>query len=329
MLFQNPVRKALYRIFPIWPSQASSAAVFMSTSTTSSATAATAATAASKLAQVRVVRNEKLHVSEPNPTWFGNAANPNSDPSWTNVNWLKSRFHFSFAEYRNSDNSNFGVMRVMNDDLVQPHRGFGTHPHSNMEIITYIVDGELTHQDSMGTKESLGRGSIQFMTAGTGVRHSEFNHGDKPLRFIQTWIVPTASGLQPNYGSFAANKGTEKQCVNELKHLVGNVKNSDSTAPVKINQDLDGFASEMQLGQSLTYELPSDRQAYLLCMEGTVKINGKELRKYDACEIQGEAGSPTTVQIEATGTEPTENGDLAHILMFTMKQIRESGRSDL
>lgn len=95
--------------------------------------------------------------------WFGNKANEPSNPQWTNANWLKSRFHFSFAEYNNPRNQNFGVLRVMNDDLVQPNRGFGAHPHRDMEICTYVVDGKLTHQDSMGTKETLQRGAIQFM----------------------------------------------------------------------------------------------------------------------------------------------------------------------
>mmetsp|Transcript_15470 Transcript_15470/g.29264 ORF Transcript_15470/g.29264 Transcript_15470/m.29264 type:complete len:105 (-) Transcript_15470:55-369(-) len=98
-----------------------------------------------------------------------------------NENWSKFRFHFSFAEYNENANTAFGVLRVMNDDLVQPRRRFGTHPHSIMEIITYVAEGELTHADSMGTKKSLGRGSFQFMTAGTGICHSEFNERGKPL----------------------------------------------------------------------------------------------------------------------------------------------------
>ena len=98
----------------------------------------------------------------------------------------QSRFHVSFAEYRSAERSQYGVLRVLNDDLVQPARGFGTHPHSNMEICTYIVEGSLTHADSMGTRETLGRGAVQFMTAGTGVRHSEHNlDAAAPLRFIQ------------------------------------------------------------------------------------------------------------------------------------------------
>ena len=107
-----------------------------------------------------------LYVSEPNPRYFGNPPNPQNRPSsWTNDNWLKSRFHFAFAENMRGPRP-WGVLRVLNDDLVQPARGFGQHPHRNMEIITYVVDGSLSHQDTMGTCETLGRGSVQFMTAG-------------------------------------------------------------------------------------------------------------------------------------------------------------------
>ena len=242
-----------------------------------------------------------------------------------------SRFHFSFAEYFNHRNSNFGVLRVMNDDLVQRHRGFGTHPHSNMEIITYIVEGKLTHQDSMGTAETLGRGSIQFMTAGWGVQHSEFNHGDKPLRFIQTWIKPTQTNLQPNYGSCI---GDSKEAIdsrkNKLHHLVSNAKSSDKKlTPVHVNQDVDAHASEIELGQTAVHELPTGRQAYLLCVEGGIKVNGEQLERHDACEIQGLADAPTTVTIEATKTDATENGQVAHVLMFSMELMQESGRGDL
>jgi redox-sensitive bicupin YhaK (pirin superfamily) len=272
---------------------------------------------------IKIVPKEKLYVSEPDPSMFGNGPNSSSDPAWTNKNWLKSRFHFSFAEYSNTANMGYGVMRVMNDDLVQPHRGFGTHPHGNMEIVTYIVDGQLDHQDSMGTKESLGRGSIQFMTAGTGIRHSEFNDGDKPLRFIQTWIKPATSGIKPNYGSY---KGDPELRKNQLHHLVSNVKDESIKTPVEINQDCDAFASEIELGKKVTFEVPKGRQGYLLCIEGGVKVNGQQLNKYDACEIGGTGGN---LEIEATTVEETEHGQLAHILMFTMKAVPGSGRADV
>lgn len=131
------------------------------------------------------VPHAQLFVSAPNPALFGNGRNTPTAAGWDAPNWLTSRFHFSFAEW-GEGKSRFGCLRVLNDDRVQPARGFGTHGHGDMEIVTYIVEGELTHQDSMGTAETLGRGAVQFMTAGQGVRHSEHNRSaDKPLRFIQ------------------------------------------------------------------------------------------------------------------------------------------------
>lgn len=271
---------------------------------------------------VRVIPNDKLFVSEPPPEWFGNGDNPTNDKTWTNENWLKSRFHFSFAEYNEWANESYGCLRVMNDDLVQPKRGFGTHGHSNMEIITYIIEGELTHKDSMGTKESLGRGSIQFMTAGRGVRHSEFNHGDKPLRFIQTWITPRSSGLKPNYGSCTGDAEGRK---NKLQHLVSNVMDKSSSTPVEIEQDCDAYVAELDLGKSVQLELPKGRMAYLLCMEGTVQVNGKELKRHDAAEINGDDGM---LDIECTKVEETEAGNVAHVLLFTMKEVKNAGRTD-
>lgn len=274
-------------------------------------------------ATVKVVRNEKLFVSEPNPLWFGNGPNPGyRPPTWTNDNWLQSRFHFSFAEYRNHKNLDYGVLRVMNDDLVQPERGFGEHGHSNSEIITYVVDGELTHEDSMGTKESLGRGSIQFMSAGSGITHSEANaSSDKPLRFIQTWIKPAELNIEPNYGSYRGDVALRK---NQLHHLVSDARNTKVQTPVAVVQDVDAFASELERGQGVTYELPAGRQAYLLCIEGSVSVNGKTLHRHDACEIKG--GGP--IEISATETEETQHGNVAHILVFAMAEAG-SGRKDI
>jgi len=273
---------------------------------------------------LKVIPNNKLFVTEPDPRWFGNPSNPGFDPAWNNVNWLKSRFHFSFAEYHNDQNTSFGVIRVMNDDVVQPKRGFGTHPHGDMEIVTYIINGKLSHQDSTGTCQSLGRGSIQFMTAGTGIEHSEFNHTDKPLRFIQTWILPERSGLAPNYGGYDASSSTDK---NVVRHLASCVKNlTKNKTPVKLNQDVNCHAAELELGKSVSMDIPAGRQAYLLCVEGKLKINGEQLEKYDACEV---VGSSEPITIEANEVEETENGEVAHFLMFEMKEVPGSGRKDL
>uniref|UniRef100_A0A7S2HBT7 Pirin N-terminal domain-containing protein n=1 Tax=Helicotheca tamesis TaxID=374047 RepID=A0A7S2HBT7_9STRA len=272
------------------------------------------------------IPSEKLFVSEPIPSWFGNGPNPKNDAAWTNSNWLKSRFHFSFAEYNSYHNQGFGVLRVMNDDLVQPHRGFGTHPHADMEIITYIVEGKLTHKDSMGTSESLGRGSIQYMTAGTGITHSEFNHDDTPLRFIQTWITPRSRGLTPKYGSFKSSDRCETERKNKLHHLVSDTNNSSSETPVEINQDVDAYSAELDLNGKVSLDLSDKQQAYLLCVEGSIEVDGeKELKRHDACEITGKG----TLNIEATGVEATEGGDVAHVLIFVMKAVPGSGRKDL
>lgn len=175
----------------------------------------------------------------------------------------------------------------------------------------------------MGTKESLKRGSIQFMTAGKGINHSEANNGDKPLRFIQTWILPRARGLTPEYGSSCPVDFTTGK--NKLQHLVSDVDNKEVNTPVKISQDADAYAAELEMGEKIVHNLPEGRQAYLLCLEGEVTINGNKLSRHDASEIVG-AGP---LEIEATSVEDTENGKLAHILMFTMKEVPGSGRKDL
>eukprot|EP00954_Amorphochlora_amoebiformis_P030335 1394493-Amorphochlora_amoeboformis.AAC.1 len=252
-----------------------------------------------------------------NPMWFGNKSNEPNNPAWTNRNWLKSRFHFSFAEYYNSSNTNFGVLRVMNDDLVQPKRGFGSHPHSNAEIVTYVVEGKLTHQDSMGTKESLGRGSIQFMTAGSGVVHSEHNLEDKPLRFIQMWFTPDRRGLSPNYGSMS---GTQVDSKDKWGHLVSSADSKIKT-PVKIRCDANIFIAQITEEKTrLQLEVKENRQVYFLAIEGnpTVSLSSGQKQKFgqhDAAELYGE--EIYTVQ------------GLGHVLVVEMKNDRSGGRGDL
>lgn len=198
--------------------------------------------------------------------------------------WLKSRFHFSFAEYRNPDNIHYGPLRVMNDDIVAAHQGFGTHPHENMEIISYVIRGELTHEDSMGNRESIGRGAVQYMSAGTGVMHSEMNEGNAAVHLIQTWIIPQEKGLTPQYGSkeFAFS---ERQ--NKWLHLVG-PEWSDSA-------------------KSLTFDLQADRRLYVKVMEGHGTVNGTLFAPGDAAEVEGEP-----LNIIATSD--------MHILLVEMKK---------
>lgn len=265
---------------------------------------------------LKYIPGKKLGVSEPPPEWFGNDANPSPTPSsWTNKNWLKSRFHFSFAEYSNPRNQNFGVLRVMNDDLVQPLRGFGNHPHRDVEIATYIVEGSLTHKDSMGTQESLTRGSVQYMSAGRGVTHSEHNLSpSEPLRFIQIWINTRQRGIPPKYGS--ATSSLEER-HNKWAHLVSDVQSSDS-CPIKINQDAKIFVTQIDEGKSVQFDLQSNRQAYLLCIEGETSVTGDhgsaKLSRHDAAELVG----PN--KLTFTGK--------SHLLMVEMEKTG-GGRTDL
>jgi redox-sensitive bicupin YhaK (pirin superfamily) len=232
---------------------------------------------------------ESLFVSEPDPRMFGNGRNNPDADGWNNGNWLKSRFHFNFAEYHSGRN-NFGVLRVMNDDLVQPDRGFGEHPHRDMEIVTFIVDGDLAHKDSTGNKEVLGRGSVQFMTAGKGVYHSEFNASkSRPVRFIQTWITPRTRGLQPNYGSMVGEESAAAARHNQWAHVMSDVDSKVMHTPVQINQDCNMYVTELDPNTSApTVTIAEGRQAYMLVMEGEIALqSGPSLGRHDAAEIYG------------------------------------------
>lgn len=214
--------------------------------------------------------------------------------------WLTSRFHFSFAEYHNPNNMQYGVLRVMNDDRVQAQTGFGTHPHKNMEILTYVLSGELSHQDSMGNKESLSRGACQYMSAGSGITHSEMNDGTEEVHFIQTWILPKASNLTPRYGSrtFAF-----KERHNKWLHLAGP---ENSGAPIEFYQDANVYVSELDADQELIFTLKSGRQLYVKVMEGSGTINGIAFETGDAAEIASE-----NLQIQTAGS--------THILLIEMQ----------
>lgn len=193
--------------------------------------------------------------------------------------WLKSKFHFSFADYYNPNNIQFGQLRVVNDDLVLPGTGFETHPHRDMEIISYVVDGALTHGDSMGNKNTLTRGQVQYMSAGTGVYHSEHNRGTDMLRFLQIWILPEKKGLTPNYGDCPLDWDGRR---NQWLHMVSG---QNGTAPIKIHQDSNIYALELDAGGSIDFAVGAGRQAYLVQIEGTSDISGIEMIDRDAMEI--------------------------------------------
>lgn len=197
----------------------------------------------------------------------------------SDLGWLKSKFHFSFAEYYNPRNMGFGVLRVINDDLINPNTGFDTHPHRDMEIISYVVHGELTHGDSMGNKSTLQRGHVQYMSAGTGVYHSEHNLGEDIARFLQIWILPDKKGHKPNYGEYRFDWDERK---NKWLHIVSS---NEGHATVKVNQDVNIFVLELEVNNEIDFSVESGRQAYLVQIEGKSNINGITLNQRDAMEI--------------------------------------------
>ena len=205
---------------------------------------------------------------------------PKENMGKSNLGWLESRFHFSFAEYRNPKNINFGVLRVLNDDIVHPNSGFNLHPHSNMEIISYIVDGEITHTDSMGNKETLSRGEVQYLSAGDGIYHSEHNfHKSLDLRLLQIWIVPPKNGLPRLYGS---KKYLEENRKNSLLNIVSS---QEGNADIKIYQDINIYISELEIGKSLDFTINENRQVYFVQIEGSSTVNDITLNFGDAMEI--------------------------------------------
>ncbi|MGI1659754.1 MAG: pirin family protein [Desulfitobacterium sp.] len=206
----------------------------------------------------------------------------NQNMGKSDLGWLKSKFHFSFAEYYNPDNMNFGVLRVVNDDLVKAKTGFDTHPHRDMEIISYVVEGSLTHGDSMGNKNTLTRGHVQYMSAGTGVYHSEHNLGDSLLRFLQIWVIPDKKGHTPNYGDFKFNWDDRK---NKWLHIVSDKKGD---AIIKINQDVNIYVLELEAGKEIDFPVGKGRQAYMVQIEGAALVSNIPLEKRDALEITEE-----------------------------------------
>jgi quercetin 2,3-dioxygenase len=197
----------------------------------------------------------------------------------SNLGWLKSTFHFSFAEYFNIDNMNFGVLRVINDDLIEGKTGFDLHPHRDMEIVSYVVDGELTHGDTMGNKNTISRGHVQYMSAGTGVYHSEHNLGDSITRLLQIWVIPDKKNYKPAYGDYRFNEEDRK---NKWLNIVSS---KDGDAPIKINQDANFYVIELDEGKEIDFSVESGRQAYLVQIEGNTTINNVVLGERDALEI--------------------------------------------
>ena len=215
--------------------------------------------------------------------------------------WLNTYHTFSFGEYYDPRNMGFRALRVINEDFVHPGRGFPTHGHRDMEIITYVLEGGLAHKDSMGNGSTIRPGDVQRMSAGTGVRHSEANPSkDESVHLLQIWILPSEEGIEPGY--------EEKKFDDEEKRgrlrLVASPDGQDGS--VSIHQDARVSAAILDPAQQVSYELKPDRHAWVQVARGAIEINGQPLKQGDGASISEER------ELTITGTEPSE------ILLFDL-----------
>jgi len=199
--------------------------------------------------------------------------------------WLDTYHTFSFANYFDPDHMGFRSLRVINEDWVKPGYGFPTHPHNDMEIITYVLEGSLEHKDSMGTGSVIRPGEVQKMSAGTGVRHSEFNHSEnEPVHLYQIWILPESKGIKPMYEQKAI-PAVEKQ--GKLR-LVASPHGGNGSNAVKLSQNAEVFATELAAGQSVEHRLAAGRYAWVQVARGTVSLNGNDLSAGDGAAVAQE-----------------------------------------
>jgi len=198
--------------------------------------------------------------------------------------WLKARHTFSFAEYHNPERVHFGKLRVINEDRIAPGKGFGTHPHQDMEIVTYIISGAIEHKDSMGNGTIIRAGEVQRMTAGTGVLHSEFNHSDEEeLHLLQIWIFPEQKNLEPGYEQTLFSR---EEKLNTLR-LIGSRDGRDGS--ITIHQDVDLYASVLESGKSVSLDNVADRRIFIQVVSGNVDMNGERLAAGDGIQIRNES----------------------------------------
>jgi len=218
-----------------------------------------------------------------------------------NHGWLDTYFTFSFADYYDPKHVHFRTLRVLNDDRVAPGEGFPTHPHRDMEIVTYVLEGALEHRDSMGSGSVIRPGDVQYMSAGTGVTHSEFNaSATEPLHLLQIWMFPEKQGLKPAYGQ---KNFTEEEKRGKLRLLVSPDGRDGS---LKIRQDNALYATVLGKGEAVRHELMADRHAYVQVARGSVKLNGTQLEAGDGAAISAEQA------VELTGV------DNAEVLLFDL-----------
>lgn len=226
---------------------------------------------------------------------------PASERGKANFGWLDSRHSFSFGHYLDPAHMGFGALRVINEDRVAPGQGFGTHGHRDMEILSYVLDGALEHKDSMGNGSIIRPGELQRMTAGTGVRHSEYNASKtQPVHFLQIWILPEANGLTPGYEQAAFPLQEQRGRL----HLIASRDGRDGS--LTVHQDLNLHAGVFEPGDTLDFSPGAQRQLWLQLARGRIELAGQTLGAGDGAAIRG------TQTLTVRAIEPAE------LLLFDM-----------
>jgi redox-sensitive bicupin YhaK (pirin superfamily) len=214
----------------------------------------------------------------------------------SNLGWLDSRHTFSFGHYYDAQQMGFGPLRVINEDHVRPGAGFDTHGHRDMEILSYVLDGALEHKDSIGTGSVIRPGDVQIMSAGSGIRHSEFNHSkQEPVHFLQIWVMPDRQGLPPRYDQKTFADADKRGRL----RLVASADGRDGS--VVIHQDSDIFAALLNDGEAVSHDLKSSRKAWVQVVRGTVAVNGEAVRAGDGVALENE--TKVAVTARADGSE--------------------------
>ena len=212
-----------------------------------------------------------------------------------NHGWLDAKHHFSFANYHDPKRLHWGSLRVWNDDTIQPKSGFPAHPHRDMEIITYVRKGAITHQDNLGNEGRTEAGDVQVMSAGSGIAHAEYNMEDEVTQLFQIWILPDESGGQPSWGAKPFPKdGRAGQFVT----LASGMANDNDALPIRTNARVAG--ATIKAGETLRYALGEGRSAYLVPATGKIEVNGVEAKARDGLAIRDEA------EIAVTAIEDSE-----------------------
>jgi redox-sensitive bicupin YhaK (pirin superfamily) len=208
--------------------------------------------------------------------------------------WLKARHHFSFAGYYDPRNMNWGSLRVWNDDEIAANSGFPPHPHADMEIITYVRDGAITHQDSLGNKGRTEAGDVQVMSAGSGIRHAEYNLEAETTRIFQIWIQPNRTGGAPSWGAKPFPRGDRS---GKFVTLASGFENDNDALPIRTNARVLG--ATLKAGESVEYALDRSRHAYLVPAAGRVEVNGLTLETRDGAAITDETSIRVTALEDA------------------------------